>query len=515
MGQLEEYFSAIFQEQEEWLTTVLNLINQAQDLKAQLEQQTGQSVPANLDPAFTINQIRNSGIEYYKSIASLFILVEDLQSALDDTEPPTGEMANSVSRHGITWTFDKEYHIGQFVTGDWWVVGPVTIVNIDPISAEGRNGSMLNPGPGRGIGQGYDATMHNGVSWRPNLNVATQLPLTIQEGSLVSSISRPGTNGRPQLDVAEVLTILREVPPHNAFRPSYSGSDKSIQWTLDDVDESVLEINNPPTAPSEPIGLLRSTYAPGNKLLSVSRMFERVWLDHLRPSQAVYQAFQPHQNGPNYGAQVAEAVGVAALHLLIRPKINNYDKLLVNYIQHGLDTFGLLRNEGGRIWKGAFGFGQGRLLPVLFAGLLLKDDTMLNIRLNHPNAWFGEIQQTFFVPQSHTQYGYPLSLVGQPDWGPLHATEPNLDRPNWIGGHQDYRTCCTASWWWGMIAALELLGLREKVNHEALFEYQKRYHDIQVLGLPRPPAVGSSAVSTRITIGLPWALNAWRNAFNV
>jgi hypothetical protein len=31
---------------------------------------------------------------------------------------------SSIEQYGITWTFDKEYQCGQFVNGDYWVLGP-------------------------------------------------------------------------------------------------------------------------------------------------------------------------------------------------------------------------------------------------------------------------------------------------------------------------------------------------------------------------------------------------------
>jgi hypothetical protein len=43
-----------------------------------------------------------------------------------------GATRSSVTQYGITWTFDKAYEAGQFVTGDWWVVGPVQVVGIAP-----------------------------------------------------------------------------------------------------------------------------------------------------------------------------------------------------------------------------------------------------------------------------------------------------------------------------------------------------------------------------------------------
>src|SRR5689334_7745850 len=43
--------------------------------------------------------------------------------------PKIGELAlkQSLSQYGITWTFDRPVRTGQFVNGDWYVVGPVTV----------------------------------------------------------------------------------------------------------------------------------------------------------------------------------------------------------------------------------------------------------------------------------------------------------------------------------------------------------------------------------------------------
>ena len=40
--------------------------------------------------------------------------------------------ADNVSQYNITWFFDGCYRVGQFVNGDWWVVGPVNITRIAP-----------------------------------------------------------------------------------------------------------------------------------------------------------------------------------------------------------------------------------------------------------------------------------------------------------------------------------------------------------------------------------------------
>src|SRR5271157_3473284 len=39
-------------------------------------------------------------------------------------------LKSSVTQYGITWTFEKPVRVGQFVNGDYYVVGPTTIAAI-------------------------------------------------------------------------------------------------------------------------------------------------------------------------------------------------------------------------------------------------------------------------------------------------------------------------------------------------------------------------------------------------
>ena len=41
-------------------------------------------------------------------------------------------LKDSVSQYGMTWTFEKPARVGQFVNGDFYVVGPVTVTEIAP-----------------------------------------------------------------------------------------------------------------------------------------------------------------------------------------------------------------------------------------------------------------------------------------------------------------------------------------------------------------------------------------------
>src|SRR5208282_4716646 len=44
--------------------------------------------------------------------------------------PPPPGTAASITKDGITWTFSQAVPVGQFVNGDYYVVGPVTVTAI-------------------------------------------------------------------------------------------------------------------------------------------------------------------------------------------------------------------------------------------------------------------------------------------------------------------------------------------------------------------------------------------------
>ncbi|NQT01279.1 MAG: hypothetical protein HQ580_04595, partial [Planctomycetes bacterium] len=160
-----------------------------------------------------------------------------------------------VSQFGITWTFNRDYTVGQFANGDYWVLGPVAIIGIDPPSTEtnGRtiNGSMVNPSPKLGSWQGYDSAMYGNYARRfdPNFNagrpnnrdLSARNFLVLQpHSSLVSTISIPEAGHIPQLRTAAILNVLPEPALEGSFRPPYCGSDKAIKFNKDQLDYSLL-----------------------------------------------------------------------------------------------------------------------------------------------------------------------------------------------------------------------------------------------------------------------------------
>src|SRR4051812_3908127 len=175
-----------------------------------------------------------------------------------------------ISQYGISWTFSKPAKTGQFITGDWWVIGPVAIIKITPqagpvhreqlsittnrwndtslkLDTTMRNGSMIVTKAGHT--QGYDS---RSGSFSKKDMIAFPLNLTPAQ-SLISSVSNttlPVDNfckeimwdnekkSQTVMKAAAVLTCLAAVPPEDAFRPPYTGLDKplflarNIQWQL-------------------------------------------------------------------------------------------------------------------------------------------------------------------------------------------------------------------------------------------------------------------------------------------
>jgi hypothetical protein len=130
------------------------------------------------------------------------------ESCIGNTCVDAGEtvMRDSIEQYGITWYFDKQYPTGQFANRDYWVVGPLNIINITPQSSlnttNGRvkNGAMVNPDISDSHREGYDTEFLKayGIFYsadenaaRPNGNdLSSSNPLILQpNSSLISSIS--------------------------------------------------------------------------------------------------------------------------------------------------------------------------------------------------------------------------------------------------------------------------------------------------------------------------------------
>jgi len=352
------------------------------------------------------------------TVRALSLLMAVLAMFFASTAAVAQTMASSVSQHGITWYFDQEHEVGQYANGDWWVLGPVSIVNITPESREvdGRviNGSMVNPTNGHSSNrQGYDSYPSD-MFYRSELNVApsyTGQNLTLSQGSLVSSIHRPSppTRGRPILNDLAILTVVQEVPPSGAFRPHPYGADKTSYWTESQLDYGILQ--NLPHVSNMP------------DLSSRSEEALRFWNE--QDTNWQQRAVQASNNQPVYGRNIANRNGEMLLLLHLDFADEEKRDLFVGLVQQGLDTYGRVA-EGGR-WVSNGGHNAGRKMPMLLAGLALGDPEII-ARANRdedPNR-FQEDGQTFVVSQADVDrdVGYTSDWIGTPEWGPTVGSAP-------------------------------------------------------------------------------------------
>lgn len=402
---------------------------------------------------------------------------------------------SSIERHGVTWTFDREYPVGQFANGDWWVVGPVTITRIDPQTAVvgGRtvHGSMVNPGVTGA--QGYDSALYHPPEvqnlWRPELNVAPTLPAVLPAGSsLVSTISRTGAspNGQiGQLLSASVLTVLPAPALRWDFRPPYAGTDKALRWNA-----ARLQLH-----------LLRSVepVAGAPTIASLLPWFERPWLSHA-PGWW-HQTMHPCLSMPTYYREFGTLLGDAGLLLNCNLPIEEKWPLLLGLIQIGIDHWGVL--QAGMRWD-LLGHSNGRKFPILFAGALTGYEPMLFAGFTyetryfgqwHPNnsahTWFAEDGQVFYVQETSPGVfnwgygGYGPQHRGIAEWGNQHAANerwlggppgPSGDNAEWSGATANpYRVCCSAVSWVGQTLTARLMGGQAVWNQPAHFDYMDRY----------------------------------------
>lgn len=408
-----------------------------------------------------------------------FIPLLSIVLALSFVMPSTA--ATRISQFGITWTFNQDYPSGQFTNGDYWVVGPVTVIGISPpstaVSGRTANGSMVNPSPANSS-QGYDSSMaFNTYDANLNkaLNVSSDAPLILPPGSsLVSTISVTTAGARPQLQTAAILTVLSAAPAPGSFRPPYCGADKTVRYNKSQLNYSLLK-----------------SLLPAKGVLALStaeRNFERPWIDHQGGWVARFQ--HPADNMPDYGDHISMQIGDAALMLHLNFTNAQKETLLVRYVQLGIDFYGIVKAGGTENWTNDGGHASGRKWPIMFAGLMLNNSEMVNVgSYDTTGVHFGEDDQTFYVSGSdlnishyysptNTAYtNYVAADIGLPEWGIRHAVTPSYDGRNWDDAA--YRTSNTANAWAGFVLAAQIMNQKAAWNHNALFDYQDRYMAVQ------------------------------------
>jgi hypothetical protein len=374
-------------------------------------------------------------------------------------------LTDSISQYGITWRFNKKVKVGNFVTGDYYVVGPVTIISITPAPENGRNGSMLN-GSTR-YQSGYDSR-----TIRYSSSLTIKAPVDLKPGySLISSISlrddemdRPpvmARNGTPQtyLRSAAVLTCVAQPLPPDAFRPSYSDTTGMIYLASDLRRELLPKLERVDSTPD---------------LAIWERIFDRPWIDHTQGWGN--RETHPTDNMPEYSRELSRAVSIVSLMLMLDFTDEEKETLLLSFIQYGIDLWGAATNGSG--WEAAGGYGNGRKWPIIFAGILLQDERMQRPNASVPGIRFGEDEQTMYGKAwtgADVLFAGHSGFRGKGDRGPYEHLPPS-EWPGPIKSQSEaYRRVSTSISWVGQALSARIMNAENLWDHDAYFDYVDRW----------------------------------------
>ncbi|MDB5260731.1 MAG: hypothetical protein JWQ14_12 [Adhaeribacter sp.] len=389
-----------------------------------------------------------------------------------------------ISQYGITWTFDKPVQSGQFITGDWWIVGPVTITKITPVPGPTRpDATNIKINRWGDTSLKTDTTMRNGSmvvlkvgttqsydsragSFSPRDII--KLPLKLAPNrSLISSISNatlpvdnfaknilPENEKKCQvvMKTAAVLTCLETVPPRDAFRPPYAGTEKPIFQARNIKWDRLPKL--------KPAGEVPNWE-------EFERYFQRPWLDHLM--SWAQQELVPNENGPNYGREHARLVSMASLMVMLDVPQQQKEKLTVELIQRGIDLYGLAL--AGGYWNEGGGHSSGRKWPILFSSIMLDNPKLTQLP---ETAVFHEDAQTYYGKGWFGQKALYWMVMhhGRRDH---YEEKPPEQWEKWDKTSESYRLCCNAGAWTGTALAARYMKAIKLWNHDAHFDYVDRW----------------------------------------
>ncbi len=392
----------------------------------------------------------------------------------------------SISQYGITWYFDTEVEFGKFVNGDYWVIGPVTITDIDPPWQEGRwgyrHGTMLNATGGN---QGLDAYLdptYGTIRYDSSLNIEVNpgFPITIEgDNSVISAIGVPEESTqkrlRPMLKTVAVLTVLSETPFGDAFRPPYVGTEKT-QYRWSNVDITLLP-----------------SFAPVADTPSIDGYINRLrrpWFVTASGWQGRYM--HPQDNMPgNYHRDIGRFLSQASVLLMM--DVPDREELLKHYIQVGIDYYATGQNMEGTSAQWQW--------PVIFAGIMLGNNHMRDVYLTgdrHPSNQARAMWQLYRLPHENRSAVVSQIVPGgdemvtwtnntaawRQDISPadeyhqehLHPSEWN-DAPGSLWTRETYRRINSPAYV-GFAAAAAVMGAQDRFYRAVLFfDYAERWKE--------------------------------------
>ncbi len=256
------------------------------------------------------------------------------------------EKTDAITQYGITWKLSEPVEVGRFVTGDYYVVGNCEVVAITPPPGNGRNGSELNPPLSDGA-SGYDSREEGG---RFDAKMCASLPIRMKPGdALISTISatdaefgklpnwlRRADKSPCPVKSACVLTCLAAAAPEDAFRPCYCDRGQKI-YLARNLRRNLL--------PSLPYG--KETFSTEQDRVTLKEIedhYSRVWLD------LVFFSFDaPIEYQPQYGRELARSAALASLILMTDLPPAKKEKLLIGFVQNGIDLWGIVQSRLPRL----------------------------------------------------------------------------------------------------------------------------------------------------------------------
>lgn len=417
----------------------------------------------------------------------------------------------------ITFQLQSPRPCGQYVNGDWWVQGPVTITAMEPMMTAGRHGFAVNPDPKINH---YDNRAP--VTFRAS---ATTLPLRIDSPVPVSVVKTrsyaPELTGSSECKIGNesprsciasmaVLTVVPSAPSMGSFRPPVFGNVKPT-ITLGELDLSKLprfpKVNRMPS------------------FQDVNKFFNGPFFDPTsewggRMLHARANMLSPNGTSIDYGTDVGIGLTTAILRTMHDDPIEQKLPTVIRLVQAGIDLYHQLL--GGQIWPAGGGHMVGRKLPILYTGKLLNNKIgklMLNVGQSHKGTGpllangqpltnsFSEDGHTFFGASGQALYGATLGAVGgkfggSPRYenylnggcrsGPRDVRDPEgkvdggvLNDCNAMPSIEQQIASNTAfnSAYQGVVSrpyvaiatAARLLGLEQAWNHAPLFRYAERW----------------------------------------
>jgi hypothetical protein len=299
--------------------------------------------------------------------------------------------ATNLTQNGITVTLDKEYTMGQYITGDYWVVDPGSGVTISATShtpvAGVNSGESLTKNP-RWDMQAYDSRIGDYDG-----SYALALPGTLHAGdTVVINTSLANVTDMTYLYSAIILNVVDVSQASTKFRPPYVRPSRVAKSANDTLVFDYASITSDKW--NELPRKARAGISGLPTIAETQALIRGPWLDNTRGSWC--NLCHPRHQESGYGRDFCADVSAVCTQLSLDYDLADLQLLATYLIQVGIDTYGLVM-DGGSFNAGG-GISSGRKIPLIFAAEMLDSPTLKSCSLtmaDHPYYIFGEDTQTY------------------------------------------------------------------------------------------------------------------------